>query len=400
MVAQAGSAPLSSRRWAILGLAAAIGLATAWFLTHYRRGTERRAIGYTGEARANPYHALRRLLEEYGAKVEILERVDGLESLPPVGGTLFLPTSRQTFPRSLTPRLREWVESGGHLIAVTWTLYEDEGAADPLLDPLDLRQFFEPDVPIGDAAEGAEGGDTADPPSEPEPGPELVRAAGHWMLVEFDARFSMADAGVPASGRIADASGTHLLWYEIGKGRLSVFTDTLFWENGAIDANDHGEFALRWFDPGVRDEVWILPHESHPSLADLFLAHAWPVGLALAALGALALWRAAPRFGPLEPVPPRGRRELGEHLDAVARSGWRWSRGAALLASVRASLVRERLRRRPELAAAGTLALHALGERLGLDAVAIERALGDTPCADPADFASRIRTLELLRKGL
>jgi hypothetical protein len=389
---------VNARRWIALGLAAIVALGTAWFLTHYRRGKERRSTGYTGEASANPYHALRRLLEEYGAKVEILERVDRLESLPPVTGTLFLPTPRDTLPESLTPRLVEWVESGGHLIAVTWTLYEEDDGDDPLLDPLDLRQFFDPGETGDEARDGAEDAEEDARPAR-EPGPVLVKAAGSWLLVEFDPRFSMSDAGVPASGRIADASGAHVLWYEMGRGRLSVFSDTVIWENGSIGLHDHGEFALRWFDPGARREVWILPSETHASLLDLLLRHGWPLALALAGFAALALWRAAPRFGPLAPPRPRARRELGEHLDAAARSGWRWNRGAALLASVRASLRRELVRRRPDLAAAGQ-GLRTWGERIGLEAQAIERALGDAPCSDAADFASRVRTLELLRKGL
>jgi len=382
----------------MLGAVAAVALAATWFGTHYRRGTERRIVGYTGEARANPFHALRRLLEAYGAEVQIVDRVDQLESLPPTEGTLFLPTQRDTLPESLTPRLLEWVESGGHLIVVTWTLYEAEDGGDPLLDPLDLRQFFDPREEREQEAIG-EGGEGRAEPDRPT-GPSLVRASGAWMLLEFDPRYSMSDAGIPASGRVSDDSGTHVLWYELGEGRLSVFTDTVLWENGAIGQHDHGEFAVRWFDPRARPVVWILPDESHAGLVLLLMRHGWPLALTLAALASLALWRAAPRFGPLAPLAPRSRRELGEHLDAAARIDWHWQRGASLLSSVRSSLVRELARRRPDLAAAGAGALRGLGERLGLDESAVADALGDSPCGDAAQFAARVRTLEMLRKGI
>jgi hypothetical protein len=375
-----------TRAQRLAGISLALGTAavTAWFLTHYERGRERRVTGYLGAARDTSYHALRRLLEEYGAEVRVLGSVDELEPLPPERGTLFLPTRRDTLPAELTPRLRRWVEAGGHLIVVIWTLYEEGGDSDPLLDPLEVRQYF--DEEIGERGED-------------ERAPGLVKAAGAWMVVDFDPRYEISDAGIEAAGSVADAAGTHVLWYDLGAGRLSVFTDTVFWQNAALAAHDHGEFALRWFEPAPDREIWIADAETHLPLWRRFASRARAALLALGALLALALWRAAPRFGPLLPLPVRARRELGLHLDAAARHGWLWNRGE-LLAGVRGALGRELLRRRPALAAAGLDPLRALGDRLGLEPRSVERALDESPPGDAADFAERVRTLELLRKGL
>jgi hypothetical protein len=372
-----------AQRLAVISLALGIAAAIAWFLTHYERGRERRVTGYLGAARDSSYHALRRLLEEYGAHVRLLGSVDELEPLPPERGTLFLPTRRDTLPAELTPRLRRWVEGGGHLIVVIWTLYGEEGDSDALLDPLDVRQFFDEEV-----------GEREDDERAP-----VVKAAGAWMVLDFDPRYSMSDAGISAAGRVADAAGTHVLWYDLGAGRLSVFTDTLLWQNAALARHDHGEFALRWFEPAAGREIWIADAQRHLPLWRRLARRARPALLALGALLALALWRAAPRFGPLLPAPVRARRELGLHLDAAARHGWRWNRGE-LLAGVRGALGRELLRRRPALAASGLDPLRALGDRLGLEPRSVERALDETPPGDAADFAERVRTLELLRKGL
>lgn len=86
-------------------------------------------IGAQGEAKTNPYFAMRRVLDEMGAKTIPIERSSGLDNLP-AGSTLMLGDRRLS--RMSARRVKSiisWVESGGHLIVEA----EQPGIDDPIL---------------------------------------------------------------------------------------------------------------------------------------------------------------------------------------------------------------------------------------------------------------------------
>jgi hypothetical protein len=66
-----------------------------------------------------------------------------LARLPPTKATIVIPTRRHTLGERTSERLLQWVEAGGNLVVVTWTLWDDPNREpDPILDPLGVRQFM------------------------------------------------------------------------------------------------------------------------------------------------------------------------------------------------------------------------------------------------------------------
>jgi hypothetical protein len=384
--------------WLVAGGLLVVGLGVWGFLSFFERKTIEVFRGYSGEARSNAYYAAARLLDEMGvAEVRTIGEVRELVELPPPGGTLVIPTERTTLSDRLHQRLWDFAQGGGHLIVVTWQLWDDEQRkADPLLDPLGVRQFQaeEPQPEACETEDDAEDCEAAVPSAE-------VELAGRVLSVQFDPRFSMQDASGTARWWIEDDFGTHLLSYQLGDGRLSVLTDALFMHNRSLADADHAEFVVRLFDQTRFDgPVWILYDEGHPSLWRLVWAHAWMVVVALAVLITAVLWRSASRFGPLTPLSPPIRRELGEHLEASARHAWRWNRGETLLDGMRASLERDAVRRHPGWAHAPRERRRGwLADRSGVPMDAVARALDPKPPSDAADFLERVWSLEAIRRA-
>ena len=116
----------------------AAGLIGLWAYHNLEPYEEEIDIGLRGEALRNPLLAAGRLMEHYGANVRFSP---GYVRPPPAGATLVWPASRQALAPGRTQALLDWVHEGGHLIVVSWTLWEDEDT-DPLLDPFGVRQYL------------------------------------------------------------------------------------------------------------------------------------------------------------------------------------------------------------------------------------------------------------------
>ncbi len=402
--------------WRVFGVTALLvlaGLGTWWFLQNFERGTLEIDTGYLGEARRNDYHAAARLLAELGARVRTVSEVRELRELPD-GGVIVLPGRRATLTPAIHARLREWVEAGGHLLVIIWLLHDAEDpdwlAADPLLSPLGVRQYMDPDAgddqcPEPAATDGEDGDPSRDAAAAPRCVPVLsptrVEIGDRSLQVDFDARYDVSDAhGLPASWRVASHYGTHVLGYDLGDGRLSVLTDMEFLRNGEIGRLDHAEFSVRLLDLQRFDgPVWVVYAEEHPPLLALLVEAAWAPLAALGLLLALAVWRGAARFGPLIPAPARARRELREHLDASGRHAWRWARGRFLLASVRAATERDAARRDPAWSRLSReVRLERLAARAGLEPEHAASALEHTP-ESATEFVDAVATLQTIRKA-
>lgn len=350
-------------------------------------------LGYRGEARKNPYLAAGRLLEKFAASVRF-ERV--YTELPPPGATLLLPTPRRNLSPQRSEQLRRWAEAGGHLIVVSWTLWDDERSeTDYLLDPLGVHQFQNEPVTKPGAAQ--------EKPALPADQPRLVRlpGGGEQLDLFFDSRYMLKDASREAAWALADDNGDHVLHYRVGRGAITALSDDGFLTNASIAKRDHAALAVWLFDPKPGSKVWIVQSDDVPPLWRWLLDHAAPAVASALALLVCWLWAASRRFGPALPAPRSERRSLVEHISASGRFLWREARGTALYEAVLDEL-RQRIRlRHPAWA---ELPVEEMAQRAaalsGMAPAAVRSALSGGARRREEDFVRDIQTLETLRKRL
>lgn len=382
---------------ATLGFAAL--LATLFFTTCERREVEI-PRGYRGEAARNPYFAAQRMLERMGGTAASHADPGVLFALPSERGTVFLPTARAAVTPARSDELMAWVRRGGHLVVVTWQLWDDEARTpDPILDALGVHQFMRPE------------GEASDAGAQEEEAPRAVvaqakvRGRDGPLEARFDPRFSFELAGDAARAldfEIGDRYGVHLVTLRAGKGYVTALTDDFFLRQPEIGELDHAELVYRLAHWGGRaGPVAFVYGDDYPGALELAWSRGWPALVALAALVAAWVWFASRRFGPLAPDPPLERRALMEHVTAAGRFQWRRGASRALLAATRAALLARVRERHPRLEG---LAPAEQAERLAalaeLPPERVELALAYRTDTDASRFAQDVALLERIRRAL
>jgi len=138
-----------NRGSALLALAVAgiVGLGTLLFFALFEKRVVEVETLQDPLVRQNPFRAAEILLERMGLEVVSRDGLHGLGWELADQATVLLPTTRETLSPSGSRELVEWVERGGHLIVVTWSLWDDpDRRPDPILDPLGLHQVFNANV--------------------------------------------------------------------------------------------------------------------------------------------------------------------------------------------------------------------------------------------------------------
>jgi hypothetical protein len=375
-------------------------LAAFWIYEHYELYEHEVEVGASAEARDNPYLALGRFIEGYGAAVRT---VPVYTRLPPPGATLYFPAERAALSERQNAELRAFAESGGHLIVVVRTLWEERARTpDPLLDPLGAAQVEnEPPAAANGGAMQCQAPEDQASWWHPGPRPMDLPDGSGTLKLDFNQRFRLEEKGVVAQWRLTDRFGAHAVKYPVGKGAITVLTDDGLLMNDGIGLHDHAAFATWLFGPKPGGVVWVVRDHDAPPLWDWLYRHAGPVLLAAGLLLAVWLWGRTRRFGPVAPDPLPERRSLIEHIAASGRFLWRHGCPAALVGAAVLAL-RGRIRaRHPHWAG---LPLADLATRLaaftGLPEPRIARALAAEAATSGERFAQDIETLESLRRTL
>lgn len=378
---------MTRRRMASIGAFVMLALSTGWLISHLERVPVTYREAPQAEARRNPYLALERFTARMGGQLTRRSDARIIDRLP-AGGTLFLDRQRaHRLPPERLHRLLAWVEDGGYLIAVA----ERPGVADPLLDHFGVRHL--------------------------EPPPEAPRERQHVLEVtppgalrplRVDARWPGLEAGGRqpdwSTGERTEGGGKQILHFNLGRGHLTIASELdSQWSNQRIGAMDHAELywtLLSAHDRSPQPQVLLLSRLQMPTLFDWLLENAGAACIAAATLLVLWLWRIVPRFGSVQPEMPPARRELREHLAAVARYLWRSGALATLLVPTREHFRSRLALRQPGIAACSTtLQVSALAARSGLPAARIAAAL-DGRVETPHAFTDALRTLRDLERQL
>ncbi len=375
---------LSKAHPAALVLALAAALATSACDGQWKE-TER-TIGYRGAAQHHPWLAASRLLQAQG--LTVLEQ-RGWTHLPSPDTVLVAPS--EAIPSQAEARLAlDWTKRGGHLLylaaggASTLNDFADEAAAaperpesHPILTQLGLTLSRRP---------------------QPAPSNQALVAEETYRLelqdsLRLDSRGAKRAPAILA-GSAAQAALLTLPW---GRGRVTVLSDAHPLRNRWIGQADHAALLLALVAQGQPDAVAFL-QAGRVSLWDLLKTHAWPVLLGAALLLLAWLWRALPRFGPIQIPPHREERRFATHLHEVGAFLWHHRLGDDLLApSRRAVLAAARHR---SLRPGEPAFLSLLAERSQLPQNRVERALIGPAARDAPLLTRQLADLQTLLRAL
>lgn len=289
-----------------------------WFLQTFELKEIEEHAGFHGEAKTNPLFAARLFLKRMGIPAE---RQDGLRELPDTDTVLLLDTQRYTLSAQKIDELLAWVDRGGHLITRARTPNNDTPYADedentgktstpPITDPLQTVLG----ITLGEHIIPAE----ADLPLKAQ-----LSGMSHSLQVDPEFFFALQTDAVQAYPQ--DYHGSPwLLELDHGEGLITLVANLDFIANPALEDYDHAEFLWQMVHShhDAPAAVWLVHRDDMPPLWSLLWEHAWPLLLTLAAFIPLTLLAFSPRFGPLIPAPPAGRRRILEHIHASGLFMW------------------------------------------------------------------------------
>ncbi|WP_062061277.1 DUF4350 domain-containing protein [Cellvibrio sp. OA-2007] len=196
-----------------------------------------------------------------------------------------------------------------------------------------------------------------------------------------------------------DKKYEHLLYFDIGKGSVTIMSDNHIWSNQRIDCHDHAYGLWRLINPEGR--VWFLINQDAPSLASILWRNAsYGVSAGIIAL-ILWLWANSLRFGPVLVVEQTGRRSLAEHIYASAMLLWRKQQHPQLLNLLRKEILDRLDEQHPNLnQPAGDQRMEFLHQLTGIAQADIKQALFADALHHPQEFAAAIAHLQTIRKQL
>lgn len=432
--------------------------AAALFLYFFERHTEEVDLGPGPEARRNPFLAAERFLDQLDIPHR---RADNIAVLSTLGerDVLFLGSSSQIYNPDRLRELLDWIEAGGHAIVIVHR-GDGENEQNLLLDTLglevttgDLDFYFNSQIremfgentddleelkeapsasemmrkhnrKLADQAkedsteaeqESAEQ-DEPEPRRNPDVDPEklvnLTSDSGASYALYFNPG-KVFTHEMMAQSPDTDLDGNLLRWvrfqkvpdqsplvyYERGRGRLTLMTDGALWHNHRIGEFDHAYFLSHLV--GERDLVMVT-RPKFDTLGELIQRYA--LELFFAGLLALAAWIAnrSRRFGPVLPAPASERRSLLEHIGACGQFYWRSQRAENLFEQARAPLLQKlgaRSNGSPGIEQQQQLA-ESVAATTGLAAREIFDTLWGPAPRSEDDFTARLRSIQIIEAAL
>lgn len=344
-------------------------------------------VGLRGEARRNPLLALERLFGELGVPTQASE---SLVAVPDGRGVLFWRASGRFAPPGLLADLGAWVREGNHVVLVA----PSSGATfEQIRDDIEAGRFKPPLLAAFDAEFGLSAEVVEYVELDLGHGPREVRIAGEIVVRDLVRRSDFA---------FPDAEEARVVSWRDEAGRVSVVAGDKWLENLALGERDHASLAweLATLDAAPQN-VWIARSERPPGLLKTLFELAWPALVGVAVFTALALWRAAGRFGPVLPDEALARRDFSEHIEAAAEFQLRVGARRELLLAPRRRLAQRLAQRHAEFAALSPQERAArLAERSALGAERVAALLDHDQLGAPSEFTNAVKDLERIRKGL
>jgi hypothetical protein len=363
-------------RYIVLAALALLGgLAVLWWHANFEKVPSRDWVGPSGEARWRDFLAAERLVQRMGGIARELQAFPGADQINP-GATLLLPHRRQALDAGRIEDILRWVQRGGHLVAEAELL----GVDDPLFDRIGLARRVDtgPVQPLR---------------IEVAKGRALAVAMGSRTVFDVSARDLRLLGGTQQAARLAS--------FAHGRGLITVAASLSFAHNRNIGENDHAELLWHLVTMGAARELQVYFKPERLSLWGFLKEHAAPALAAGGLLLALWLWSIMPRFGPVTPDAPPGRRRLLDHLRASGRYFWVKGLRSRLVVAARDSALRRIARAQPDFATATqSERTQRLASLTGMSAEESQRFLTAAGAQRGADFIKLAQQAQRVHNAL
>lgn len=386
------------------GVLLAIGAFVYWIATHTYWADETVSRGPSGEALRDPFYVAERLSRALGARASY-ERFWKLPDKNAVVVAESWDWDRSSRERA---QLQHWVESGGRLVTdlsffgdedtfIAWSgitrrypkLREQTGKSRPHHAIMRLRAR---NVVVlqEECHEGEESGVSSWPASATPRRYDLCGIDGYGFL---------ASTRAPV-WQVTDTAGAQALRIAVGRGSISVVNGEPFTYRDLLEGTNAALFvAATQLRAG--DEIDFLTDQDHASLLALSWRFGAPVIVLLLGALVLALWRAAPRFGPAMASPESARRSLAEQIRGTGQFLLRVGDGQALHAATVRALFAAAPRRIGAFASlSGAERVSRLASATGFSADALAEAINYTGARRTNELRSTIALLEAARREI
>jgi hypothetical protein len=360
-----------------------------WIAAHTYWADERVPGQPHGAGLSDPFYAAERLTRELGARASE-ERV---WKLPPTNAVIV--TAFWNWDRSSAQRaqLQRWVESGGRLVAGSG-YYSSEFSDWSGIVRRTAKAGNPRDLNVIQRACRLE--------QEDGDGPWPATATVPHRLYEMcglNGDSFLASRRAPV-WQVKDAYGVQALRIRIGRGSVSVVNGVPYTYLELLRGANASLFvAATQLHAG--DDLRFLSDQTSTSLLALAWRFGAPVVVLLLAALILALWRAAPRFGPTMPSPESARRSLAEQIRGTGQFLLSVGDGQALHAATVSALFAAAPRRISAFASLSSAErVSRLAQATGFPADALASAVNYTGARRSNELRSAIALLEAARRQI
>lgn len=316
---------ISPAAWVTIFCAIAIGGYLYWFYTHFDKVINEVDRGAIKEARANPFYAAEKFLETVGKKAESQRNYSILdENLQPYD-TLIIESSRVGLSEDKRQRIKDWISSGGHLVALATEMYDyDLGTSrDIFLDELGLRLYENYDYGWNYETDS-----------------HLTRVTftdtDVATTISFGNQYYLQDDSGEATFIGGNEYSDLFAQYKLDDGMITIVTDMDIWKNYSIDEHDHAMFLYQLV--GGAENVWFLYNTVQPSLLSVISDLIPMVIISFVILILVILFSASWRKGTPKSDELRIQREIMQHIEAAGEFSYRNDEGQTLLSEIMKSL--------------------------------------------------------------
>lgn len=342
-----------------LAVVVIVGGGFFWFFTNFERKEFSRSSGMSPAAYNNPYLAAERFFTRSGKEAESVRGLSLLTNLPSSRDAIFIARMPGGLAQSIGDSLLDWVKDGGHLLMVPNMLENKNPHAHDFSRRIGVRYAPYPeessdcDCPSDEdepAATGEEENTDSTTDDEDDyygyhPHDQVLELSvgEHWIQLESNTYRYLEDVAGTAVYTInasyikeytndddtqrsdhnifIERDHQWLLQYQVGDGRITVFSDTDLFTNDLIGNRDHAFFLAHLTEDS--DKMWLLYSSNVDSLMEILWRKAPFFWVSLVITLFIIGWMYQMRSGPLEKRREGHPQSILTHIDATGNFHWR-----------------------------------------------------------------------------